>query len=184
MKTEYNRKKEAADYIMSSSYDRPVGISVMAILLLFSGALLLVTQLLALNALTETSSGTVASNGLLQGIIAFLGLVGTGAGVGTIFGKKWAWWLALLYFAYGVFRNANGMFFIDPIARHIGELPQNLGMYYVKYGVRMVWDLLLIIYLFRNSVMTYFRVTDTKKWRALLIVCAIHAALFVICSFL
>lgn len=46
-------KKEVEDYVTNVVFERPLGVSISAILLIFNGALLLVTQLLTLNALNE-----------------------------------------------------------------------------------------------------------------------------------
>ncbi|MDF2658444.1 MAG: hypothetical protein K0Q94_1235, partial [Paenibacillus sp.] len=93
--------------IINGSYDRPAGVSVIAVLLAIGGAMLLITQLAAFNRLNETSSVLGIPAAILQGAIGFLGLLGVAGAVGMWLGKRWGWWLALFFFAYAITRNVN-----------------------------------------------------------------------------
>jgi hypothetical protein len=172
--------KMAKEDIMDGSYDRPAGVSLLAILLGLGGGVLLITQLMVFNKLSEASSKLGISTVVLQGGIGFLGLLGVAAGIGMWFGKKWGWWLALFYFAYAVTRNANVLISISSFTEQWGAPRQGIGMIYAKYGIRMLWNGFLLFYLCRENAAIYFRTTETKKWKALLLVFAFCVVLFVI----
>jgi hypothetical protein len=176
--------KMTKEDIINGSYDRPAGVSLLAILIGLGGGALLITQLLVFNKLSEASSALGISTMLLQGGIGFLGLLGLAASVGMWLGKKWGWWLALFYFAYAVSRNVNVMISIASLTEQWGIPSQGIGMTYAKYGIRVLWNGSLLFYLCRESATTFFGTTETKKWKVLLIVFALCAAIFVIGSFL
>ncbi len=93
--------------VMEHSYDRPMTITLISILLVIGGLVLLVTQLTTFSMLSDVSSELGVSAVLLQAAFAFLGVLGVAAGIGGWFGKKWGWWLALFYFAYAAARASN-----------------------------------------------------------------------------
>ncbi|GAA3411527.1 hypothetical protein ACFFNY_20285 [Paenibacillus hodogayensis] len=172
--------KMTKEDIIEGSYDRPVGVTLLAILLGLWGGGLLFTQLLVFSKVSEASSQLGISNVLLQSGIGFLGLLGVVASIGMWFGKKWGWWLALFYFAYAVTRNVNVVVSISSLSQQLGEPEQGIGMTYAKYGIRILWNGFLLFYLCRENASIFFRTTETKKWRALLLVFALCVVLFVI----
>ncbi|TMV46838.1 hypothetical protein FE783_24680 [Paenibacillus mesophilus] len=174
--------KTTKEDIINGSYDRPAGVSLLAILTGLGSGALLISQLLVFTKLTEASSTLGMSTMLLQGGIGFLGLLGLAATVGMWLGKKWGWWLTLFYFAYAVARNINVMISIASLTEQWGIPRQGVGMTYAKYGIRVLWNGFLLFYLCRESATTFFGTTEIKKWKALLIVFALCAAVFVIGS--
>ncbi|WP_141680315.1 hypothetical protein [Bacillus sp. FJAT-26390] len=63
--------KTTKEDIMEGNYDRPIGVSILAILLIINGAVLLVAQLLAFSKLNEASSFIGVSNVFFQGALGF-----------------------------------------------------------------------------------------------------------------
>lgn len=166
--------------IMEGSYDRPAGVSIVSVILAIGGGLLLITQLMNLGRLNEASAEIGLPSLLLQAGIGFLGLLGVTAGVGMWLGKKWGWWVALFYFAYAVTRNVNVLITIPSLVEQFGSLQQDQWAYYVKYGVRIIWNGSLIYYLCSENPSLYFRMTESKKWKAVLIVFAICLLVYLI----
>lgn len=162
--------------IVEGSFDRPISISLLAIWLAIGGGAILVPQLLFFGKLNGVSSALGISSVLLQGSIAFLGLLGLAAAVGMWLGKKWGWWLALFYFAYAATRDINVLL----TAVGLAAAGEAMGSAFVKYGAAVLWNGLLLFYLCRETASTYFRTTETRK--ALLLVFALCLALFAIAS--
>lgn len=179
-----NLSRATNEDIMEGNYDRPIGVSILAILMAISGVGLLIIQLLAFSVPNEASPLVGVTNTFIQAAIGFLGLLGLAGGVGMWLGKKWGWWLAMFYFAYAITRNANALLSINHISDQYGALEQNLTSYYIKYGIRILWNVLLLYFMCRENVMSFFNTTETKKWKALLIVFVICLAIFAAGMFL
>ncbi|WP_410768950.1 hypothetical protein [Fontibacillus sp. BL9] len=176
----HSYEKQSVDNPMEASYDRPMGVTLLAILLVLGGLGTLVTQLMAFSNLNETASIVGVSSYLFQGAVAFLGLLGVTAGVGTWIGKKWGWWLALFYFAYAVIRNINVIISISNMFYLYEGSLSGSAMVYFKYAVRTLWNCLLIFYLCGETVTTFFKTTGIKKWKALLIVFGICIFIYIL----
>lgn len=167
------------DNVLEGTYDRPAGVSVISVILALSSGLTLITLLLNLGKLGEASSTIGLPSMLLQAGIGFLGLSGFAASIGMWLGKRWGWWIALFYFTYAVTRNLNVMISISTIANDL-DSTQNLGSYYVKYGVRMAWNGYFIYYLCTDNPAYYFGTTEVNKWKAVLMVSAVCLLIFAV----
>jgi hypothetical protein len=170
-------KKEVEEYVTNTALERPVGVSIAAILLIFNGALLLVTQLLILNALNEASTLLGICRGMFQGFIALLGLAGTTAGVGMLFGKKWAWWLAVFYFTYETMRYACDILFIPDAPPILGGVQLSPALYYIKYGMRIIWNVAFTLFMCQGKVPGFFQTNEVNKWRACIALFLINGVL-------
>lgn len=171
-------RKSLQEEIAESSYDRPAGISFLAVILAIGGGLGIVLQLIAFSKLEDLSEVLGVSAVLVQGALLLLSGSALAAAVGMWIGAKWGWWLALFYFAYAVTRNANAFLSISSLADQFGASGEFRSTNYVKYGIRMVWNALLLAYLCRENASFYFRTTETSKWKALGIVFGISIGLF------
>lgn len=170
----------AKEDIMEGSYDRPAGVSIVAVIMIIGSGLLLITQLGNLGRLNDAAVELGLSSLLLQAGIGFLGLLGVAASVGLWFGKKWGWWLALFYFAYAITRNINVLISISSIAELYDVTGSEMGTHYVKYGIRMAWNGALLYYLCSENSSQYFGTAETKKWKAVLLVFALCLPLYVV----
>lgn len=159
-------KKEVEEYVTNVTLERPLGVSIAAILLIFNGALLLVIQLLTLNALNEASTLVGICRGMFQGFIALLGIAGTTAGVGMLFGKKWAWWLAVFYFTYETMYYVCTILFIPDISPILGSVQLSPALYYIKYGMRIIWNFLFTLFMCHSTVTRFFQTNEVHKRRA------------------
>jgi hypothetical protein len=163
--------------IINGSYDRPAGVSVIAVLLAIGGAMLLITQLVAFNRLNETSSVLGIPAAILQGAIGFLGLLGVAGAGGMWLGKRWGWWLALFFFAYAL----NVLISIQGISEQLGVPASDQGVNYGKYGIRVLWNALLMVYLCGETAVTFFfGMKNVNKWKAVLLVFAVCIGIFLI----
>lgn len=171
--------KTTAEEIMEGNYDRPFGVKIIAILMLLGGIILLITQISAFKILSEASSLLGVSSLFFQAAFGFLGLLGVAGGVGMWVGQKWGWWLAIFYFTYSLTRNLNMLVSIPGIMEQYGA-SSNVAGHYIKYGLRVLWDILLLNYMCRESITSFFKTTETNKLNALLTVFGICVGIFVI----
>ncbi|WP_051250371.1 hypothetical protein [Paenibacillus harenae] len=168
-----------AEEVMEGNYDRPFGVKIIAILMILGGIMLIITQLSAFRVLSEISLLIGVSSLFFQVAVGFLGLLGVAGGVGMWLGKKWGWWLAIFYFAYSLTRNFNVLFSIPGITEQYAASGNAAG-HYVKYGLRVLWNILLLYYMCRENTTSFFKTTETNKLNALLTVFGICAGIFVI----
>jgi hypothetical protein len=171
----YNPLKEFSD-VEERSFDRPMGITLIAVLLAVGGGLSLISQLLNFSSLNGASDLLSVPIIMLQASIAFVSVTGLAAAAGLWSGKRWGWWLALFYFAYAITRNANALLSIQWL-----DGAANLTKsYYMQYGFRIAWNIFLMYCLCAENATQYFKNEDTLKWRALLIVFGICAVIFTV----
>ncbi|MUT68592.1 hypothetical protein [Paenibacillus sp. NEAU-GSW1] len=171
--------RPASHEVMEYNYDRPFSVTLLAILLILGGGSLVVVQLITFASLSKFLAELGFSGVLIQVAIAFLGLLGIASGIGTFLGKKWGWWLAVFYFAYAISRNLTAIISIQDIISQVGAPENGAGSYYLKYGIRAVWNGLILWYLVRSeAVNSYFSTGDTPKWKAILVVFGIIALIY------
>lgn len=174
--------QDVSQEIENKNYDRPAGITLLALLFGIGGAAGLLFQLANFNNLNNIDPEWGIMSTLLQISLAIIGLTGVGAAVGMWMGKKWGWWLALFYAAYAVYRSGYALITLYTTFRDIPEAADQLGSYYFKYGWRVLWNGFLLFYLCRESVGLYFRNETTNKWLALAKVFGISILIYALMS--
>lgn len=118
--------------------NRPIGVSILAILEIAGGVLAIIAGILAGGAM----SSIIGTLGPLVGIIYVIaGLVAFAAGYGLWTGAKWGWWLAIVLYALGI---------ISSLA--------SLALGVVLSVIGLVVDVLLMYYLTRPGVKSWFNV--------------------------
>jgi hypothetical protein len=95
--------------------ERPVGITILALLNLLGGAAVLVIQAVQWNKLAESLESIGVSSAIGFAAILFLGVLGVGAGIGMLIGKHWGWWAGAFYLFYSVARNLNILLMIPSV---------------------------------------------------------------------
>jgi hypothetical protein len=108
-------------------------------------------------------------------------LLGVAGAVGMWLGKRWGWWLALFFFAYAITRNVNVLISIRGISEQFGVPASDQGANYAKYGIRVLWNALLMVYLCGETAVTFFfGMKNVNKWKAVLLVFAVCIGIFLI----
>lgn len=148
---------------------RPLGISILAILHLAGGVLLCALQIPLLAAVGELQDPLRAAGVppilLVLGML-FLAVLGITAGVGMWLGKQWGWWFGAFYYVYGVARNAPALGTVAELADDLPEGARGPGYYYAKHGMRILVHLLILLYFFKGNVLAYFGLEEQSKWKA------------------
>jgi hypothetical protein len=111
-------------------------------------------------------------------LLAVIGFVG---GIGAWTGKAWGWWLLAFYYVYGIARNANALYSVSVLATEIPtDSPRGPGYYYAKFAGRLSIDVLILIYLYKPNVLSFFGLSEIKKVKLLVILVTATFLLFVL----
>ncbi|WP_138752657.1 hypothetical protein [Paenibacillus sinopodophylli] len=175
--------KTMTEEVMEGNYDRPLGVKIIAILMIVSGTILLITQSIAVIMLNERSVLHGVSSLIFQSVFGFLGLLGLAGGVGMLIGKKWGWWLAVFHFAYYLTLHLNMLVSIPGITEQ-HAVSGNGTRHYFKNGIQVLWNVLLLRYMCRDYTMSFFKMSDTNTLKAIGGVFCIVAVIFAIGSLL
>ena len=159
--------------------ERPVGISILALLHIAGGIVLGIMQLVLLANLDKLEPlRTIGIPPVLLMIgIAFLALLGTAAGFGMWRGAKWGWWLGAFYYVYSMARNATALVAIAELADDAAGGSRGPGYYYVKHGGRILVHFLILLYFFKENVLGYFGLDDISKPRAISVLVGVCLAI-------
>jgi hypothetical protein len=151
--------------------ERPVGVTIAAVLYSFGGIILLVS--VAKSVTTVELRSVVPGESSLLTDLGFQGVIALAAGVGIWSRKKWGWWFATFYLCYSASLGFDLL--LSPV---LGRQQQVL-LDYRGAIMRVVISLALLSYFFRENVEQFFELAATTRWRRLgiLLVCAIAASL-------
>ena len=134
---------------------RPLGITILAILNIAGGIILFVGQVLMIGFLDELPSLGISSPAAMisVAVLAILALV---SGIGMWLGRSWGWWLGAFYYVYGIVRNLNGVISLSGFSDEFGAPSQGIETYYIRFGARVVFYSLILVYLFRGNILEHF----------------------------
>ena len=118
---------------------------------------------------------------LNMAIIGFLILF---SGIGMLLGKKWGWYFAAYYYLNSLLRSGYTLLIIEQIYIHLDPADPEIQQAYTKYGGRFVIQLLLLLYLFRDNVLTFFGLQTKRKYVSLAGIIAICILQSIITAFL
>lgn len=159
---------------------RPVGVSILAMLHLVGGvglAVVLVALVVNRQAIGEPLQMLGMPPALLIIGVLFLAVLTIASGVGMWMGTKWGWWLAAFYYLYGVVRHGSALMTVAALADRLEDGMRGPAFYLIKFGVRIIVHLLLVLYFFRGNVRAFFGLTTVGKARALGILVGICLAI-------
>lgn len=163
--------------------DRPVGVSILAVLHIIGGGLLLIAQFVMianLNAMQEPLESIGIPPALLIVGVMFLCVVTLASGVGMWLGTRWGWWLMAFYYVYGILRNAMAIVTVGMLADQLEGAARGPEYYVVKHGMRVVIQAMILCYCFKANVVEYFDLRDVSKLKALAILSGICIAIAVL----
>lgn len=159
---------------------RPTGISILAVLHILSGALgfIVIASLVAQFRQNPEALQFLNTLGLPPALFIFaivlLFSLSTVSGIGMWKGKRWGWYLGSFYYLYSVVRNAITLITIPVLTRFISpeefaEAGYGPSYYYVKYGGRVLVNLLIYLYFFKSNVREFFALAEYQKWKPVVI---------------
>ena len=159
---------------MLQGKDRPVGISILAVLHFIGGIALIIALIGVAVTVKEDSRAADALRdlgapvALLCAAFAFLAVVSFASAVGMWSGHRWGWYLGSFYYAYAITRNISALWNIDALFQAIpqepGGMAHGISYYYMKFGVRLVISSLLYLYFFKDNVREYFGLRESRMW--------------------
>ncbi|EMI47185.1 putative membrane protein [Rhodopirellula sp. SWK7] len=150
--------------------ERPVGVSVLAVLHILGGLVLFGVQFLMfarLDSMEESLRAMGIPPVLVIVGVMFLSVLTIASGIGMWMGTRWGWWLAAFYYVYGVLRNASALYTVVSMADQLEGTARGPEFYMIKHSVRIVIQSLLLMYFFKGNVLDYFDLSTLKKGKAL-----------------
>ena len=149
--------------------ERPLGVTLLAILQLIGGVLFLGVQFLILikfNAMNDILRPAGMSLVLLSLGVMLLATLSIASGIGMWLGAKWGWWLASFYYVYGIFRGGTALYTIVTLADKLQGGSRGPEYYIAKHSVHIIVYLLLLLYLFKDEVLEFFGLDGLSKGKA------------------
>lgn len=160
---------------------RPIGVVLTSLVLLLSGLLLSGPQLYALNQAYSESQGPVTLSGPYVAMLVGDGLLSVTSvcsAVGLLIGAKWGWCLAGLHWTWRLGREAVVPLLANALwSGSSSHVDDGVGS---KEAVRLAFVCLMLLYLFRGNVISYFRLDALNKLLALTGLCVIGFSLALI----
>lgn len=167
----------------SGPVKRPIGLVILVVFVVITaivvvGVGVLMFATIAANQAAASVLGVpiIAIGGFMIGIG---GLILVSA-VGLWMGKIWGWWLVGVGYSLSALWNGLFLMFIIGMST-LGQIPGGApGEVYTKYGVRAVIAGLIVSYLFKDNVLTFFALHNQSKGKLFGILCGITFLLFVV----
>lgn len=167
----------------SGPVKRPIGLVILVVFVVITaivvaGVGVLMFATIAANQAAASVLGVpiIAIGGFMIGIG---GLILVSA-VGLRMGKIWGWWLVGVGYSLSALWNGLFLMFIIGMST-LGQIPGGApGEVYTKYGVRAVIAGLIVSYLFKDNVLTFFALHNQSKGKLFGILCGITFLLFVV----
>lgn len=153
---------------------RPLGITLLAILFVAGAGLGGILTLLTFGQSSgnNTPQPTDASSTPLIIGLVFIGVLVFVAGIGMWRGHKWGWWCAAFYYLNAIARDTNAMAVMIPSL--VEQLPEEAsrgsrgpGHYFAQFAIRVVVHSLLLLYIFKPTVMAYFGLAGMHRGKAI-----------------
>ena len=146
-------------------FSRPLGVSLLAALYFLGSVFLLGIAVLGAGSMASATEELGVSGLQLAIGIGFLGALGIAAGVGMWMGKRWGWWLGAFYLFYSIARNANALLTLPALVEQIGPPEGGVAKYQFRYGGRIVFAALFLLYFFKANVVAWFGVDTMPAWK-------------------
>jgi uncharacterized membrane protein len=151
----------------------PRGLAVIAVLAIVGGLAGVAFQLYAYRELAVAfdSLGLEASlTGWTLLIFSLLAMVGGGL---TFDGSKWGWMIIVALVTLEGVAAIQALMLVHSLEVDLALMSGTTISPYTKYAGRLLLDALVIIYLFRWRVRTYFRLTPWQAWGLLCVVLSV-----------
>lgn len=167
------------DYMTAGRTQRPLGITLLAVLH-FTGGLGLMIVLIILLAtsldnpqLQEVFARLGVPIPLLIAGILLLSALGIASSIGMWRGARWGWHLGSFYYVYSILRNVSAMFLMSDLvsrstADELASLRHGPGFYYLKFSIRVLISALIYLYFFKANVRNYFGLAENQSWKFIL----------------
>jgi tetratricopeptide (TPR) repeat protein len=98
------------------------------------------------------------------------------AGIGMLLGKKWGWWLGVLFFLNQIARQVNSLFTMGSISGELGFFQNPI--------IQIILSLPTIIFLFQKLILKYFKLDKFPKWKSSLILISSSIIIFLVFTIL
>lgn len=148
---------------------RPIGITLLSVLLIITGLAFIGIQLIFSNKINEVFSGFGINSITTILSLLFLGISSLVAGIGMIIRKKWGWWLGAFYFVYAIFRYINVIVMAFSLEEELQNSSRGIAYYVFQNSIKIIVHFLIFLYFFSNNVLEYFKLENYSKKQGILI---------------
>lgn len=153
------------------SVNRPVGITLLMVLHLVMGLVLVGIQAWALSNLedlTQRLNAVGIPHLVVLASTTIISVTALVSGVGMVMGARWGWWFAAFYYLYSILRNLGALATVHGMAQQLESEGTDPAKFYGKYLGRAAVSALILLYLYRASVLRYFRLESMNRLGAFL----------------
>lgn len=161
---------------------RPIGITILSILVLVGGIGIILTQIKFYANLNELSTELGISLIAFFVSVLFLIVLSIGSGIGMWLGKKWGWWLGAFYYVHAILRYVYALITAIIMNEQLKDTSRSAEYYLITYMGRIVIHALILRYYFKDNVMEYFNISSYSKVKSALIVIVVGIAAHAIIS--
>lgn len=163
---------------------RPIGITILCILNFIGGIVglvgILVMQVFFGNLIEQLSNLLGVSPVFIVILLVFLMFLSIISAIGMWLGKRWGWWIAASYYFYAVVRTGYHIFIVLGMSEQLVNSSRGVSYYLTMDIIKIILNSLILLYLFKNNVREYFKLTSLSKKKAILILVGIGVGIFVI----
>jgi len=150
---------------------RPIGVTLLAILNLLSGAAIVLVMLFMGGGVNEIDGDLRkigASAALVRLSALLLGLVFIGTGAALWSGRTKGWWFATWVVGMMSVQTLLTALTVGDIAAQMGASPAEVAPHRIKFLIRGVLYLAILAYLFKSNVLHFFCVGAQPRGRTFL----------------
>lgn len=151
--------------------DRPIGVTILAVLHLLGGAgmLCVIPMMLSVDQqqAAEALDPLGASMGMMIASALLLMGLNLATGIGLFSRAPWGWRLGTFFCVFTIARSLNAMFTLAELQGDFILPGDRLELQFIKFGGRIVINGLLLMYYFRENVLDWFGLRHVHMGREL-----------------
>lgn len=158
--------------------DRPVGLTVLAVLHLLGGLFLCALTMLLGGMATAMGPALGVAKVIIVLSMLIVVIVPLASAVGIFIGERWGWWVSAYFYVHAISQNLQRIFLAGDVGAALGvqiDQAENLRV----VAVRSLISVLILMYLFQPKVLDYFNIVHDSRWKSLGILVGVHVALVI-----
>jgi hypothetical protein len=150
--------------------DRPLGVSILAVLHILGGLGSIVVGLFLLSRYSQISSNLnsvgISMLAIAFGVVFLIGLM-LASGIGMSLGTRWGWWCTTFAYIYDIASNINVLVTNMVLGDELTRSARGPEFYILRSIVRTALALAILLYFFKPHIQEYFGVEDIHKGKAI-----------------
>ena len=145
---------------------RPLSVTILGIFYCFGGGLGIFSIAYGLQAALAADTNITARFWSILATATFLVVLSLVAGIGLLFSQRWGWWAAAYLSVDTIVRQLFAIGFALQVIARATQVPADaLAWAIVTDFGRILFSLLLLLFLFKDNVRDYLGMIDAPWWR-------------------